>query len=42
LNHFNAPIDENFAGYNAEKIKTQALSIATVMQIKIHNQRKGQ
>lgn len=37
LNHFNASVDENFAGLNAEKIKTQALSIATVMQIKIHN-----
>ncbi len=35
LNHFNASVDENFIGSNAEKIKTQALSIATVMQIKI-------
>lgn len=35
LNHFNTSVDENFIGSNAEKIKTQALSIATVMQIKI-------
>lgn len=35
LNHFNHAVDENFKGENAEKIKTQALSIATVMQIKI-------
>ncbi|MDD3003487.1 group III truncated hemoglobin [Flavobacterium sp.] len=39
LNHFNHSVDENFKGSNAEKIKTQALSIATVMQIKIHKQR---
>ena len=38
LLHFNHAVDENFTGPNAEKIKTQALSIATVMQIKIHNQ----
>ena len=36
LNHFNATVDENFIGNNAEKIKTQALSLATVMQIKIN------
>jgi hemoglobin len=35
LSHFNTTVDENFEGLNAEKIKTQALSIATVMQIKI-------
>ena len=40
LNHFNASVDENFTGLNAEKIKTQALSIANVMQIKIQNERK--
>lgn len=39
LNHFNQTVDENFWGANAEKIKMQALSISTVMQIKI-NQRK--
>lgn len=36
LNHFNAAVDDNFIGSNAEKIKTQALSLATVMQIKIN------
>ncbi len=35
LNHFNNTIDEHFKGENSEKIKTQALSIATIMQIKI-------
>lgn len=35
LNHFNNAVDENFYGNNAEKIKTQALNIATVMQLKI-------
>ena len=40
LNHFNASVDENFIGTNAEKIKTQALSLATVMQIKINLKRK--
>lgn len=40
LNHFNNSVDEKFSGSNAEKIKTQALSIATVTQIKIQNERK--
>lgn len=35
LNHFFIAVDENFKGSNSEKIKTQALNIATVMQIKI-------
>ncbi len=35
LNHFYAAVDENFSGSNAEKIKTQALNLATVMKIKI-------
>ena len=35
LNHFNTTVDENFIGEKAEQIKTQALSIATIMQIKI-------
>ena len=35
LNHFYTTVDANFIGEKAEKIKTQALSIATVMQIKI-------
>jgi hemoglobin len=38
LAHFYATVDENFIGENSEKIKTQALSIATIMQIKIANQ----
>lgn len=35
LGHFNATTDELFTGDNAEKIKTRALSIATVMKIKL-------
>lgn len=35
LTHFNNSVDENFKGEKAEKIKTQALSIATIIQIKI-------
>ncbi|MFC7773753.1 group III truncated hemoglobin [Flavobacterium sp. GCM10027622] len=41
LNHFNTTVDTFFKGAKAEQIKTQALSIATIMQIKIINQRKG-
>ncbi len=41
LNHFNAAVDANFIGSNAEKIKTQALSLATVMQIKINIDNKN-
>jgi len=36
LNHFYDTVDANFSGKNAEIIKTKALSIATVMQIKMH------
>ena len=36
LSHFNATIDAQFAGEKAELMKTRALSVATVMQIKIH------
>lgn len=36
LNHFYITVDENFLGKNAEIIKTKALSIATVMQIKMY------
>lgn len=36
LGHFNKSVDDLFSGSNAEKIKTRALSIATVMKIKIH------
>lgn len=35
LHHFNETVDENFKGENSEICKTKALSIATVMQIKI-------
>jgi hemoglobin len=35
LTHFYTTVDELFEGENSEKIKTQALSIATIMQIKI-------
>ncbi len=38
LSHFYLSVDENFTGENSEKIKTQALSIATILQIKIANQ----
>jgi hemoglobin len=37
LSHFNQTIDAHFTGENAEKMKTRALSIATVMQIKMQN-----
>jgi hemoglobin len=35
LDHFNATIDENFKGANCEIMKTRALSVANVMQIKL-------
>ena len=35
LTHFNHSIDANFAGKYAEKMKTQALSMATILQIKL-------
>jgi hemoglobin len=34
LEHLNQTIDSHFLGQNAEQMKTQALSMATVMQIK--------
>lgn len=37
LLHFNTTIDENFKGEKAEMAKTRALSIATVMEIKMMN-----
>ena len=36
LIHFNSTIDEYFAGKHAEQMKTQALSMATIMQIKFN------
>jgi hemoglobin len=35
LKYFNTTIDENFEGQIAENMKTRALSIATVMKIKL-------
>ncbi len=35
LQHFNASVNENFNGEKAEMAKTRALSIATVMEIKM-------
>ena len=35
LKHFNNIVDEHFEGLNADKIKTRALSIATIMKIKM-------
>lgn len=35
LGHFNDTIDASFAGEKAELMKTRALSVATVMQIKL-------
>lgn len=35
LNYFNLTIDDNFSGEVAENMKTRALSIATVMKIKM-------
>ena len=36
LSHFSIAIDQNFKGENSEKAKTRALSIATIMKIKMH------
>lgn len=35
LNYFNQTIDDNFEGQHAEQMKTQALSMATVLKIKL-------
>jgi hemoglobin len=40
LGYFNDSVDALFAGEKAEQIKTNALSIATVMQIKITQQKQ--
>jgi hemoglobin len=39
LHHFFTTVDEHFKGPKAEQIKTQALSISTIMQIKIAQQK---
>lgn len=41
LHHLNQSVDELFAGSNAEKVKTRALSIATIMQSKILSYGQG-
>jgi hemoglobin len=41
LEHFNRTVDELFQGDKAEQIKTQALSISTIMQIKISQENKN-
>mgnify|MGYP003408208379 FL=1 len=40
LHHFNTTVNELFTGENAEKIKTQALNIATVLEIKTRQQKE--
>lgn len=40
LHHFNTTVNELFTGINAEKIMTQALSIATVLEIKTRQQKE--
>ena len=40
LTHFDNTVNSLFKGEKSEQIKTQALNIATVMQIKIQNNRK--
>lgn len=40
LQHFDNTVDDLFAGSNAEKIKTNALNIATVLQIKIAQEKR--
>ena len=41
LHHFYTSVDEHFKGDNSEKIKTQALSIATIIQIKIAQEKQN-
>jgi len=38
LAHFTLTVDSLHSGLNAEKMKTRALSIATIMKIKLQNQ----
>ncbi len=40
LKHFDNTVDDLFVGSNAEKIKTNALNIATVLQIKIAQEKR--
>jgi hemoglobin len=41
LQHFDNTVDDLFVGSNAEKIKTNALNIATVLQIKIAQEKSN-
>jgi hemoglobin len=41
LNHFESSVNELFCGSNAEKIKTNALNIASVLQIKIAQEKSN-
>src|SRR5215831_19783059 len=38
LSHFEASIDENFAGFNCERMKNMAHNLSNIMQIKIAQQ----
>jgi hemoglobin len=40
LIHFEAAINENFEGFNCERMKNQAHNLSTIMQIKIAQQDK--
>lgn len=40
LDHFEAAIDENFEGFNCERMKNQAYNLSTIMQIKIAQQKQ--
>lgn len=40
LHHFNTTVNELFTGPNTEKIMTQALNIATVLEIKTRQQKE--
>lgn len=42
IEHFNQTVDSHFAGFKAHLMKERALSIATVMQIKLHTLPKSQ
>lgn len=41
LQHFNQTIDSHFTGMKAHLMKERALSVATVMQIKLHSMPKS-
>ncbi len=40
LTHFEAAIDENFKGFNCERMKNMAHNLSTIMQIKIAQQKE--